>query len=62
MPRKQRFKPSRKPKPIPQAEEPMIERAPNSAQVHNDNVDARAATSSSEASSTVEPDPDRQSR
>jgi hypothetical protein len=26
MPRKQRFKPSRKPKPIPQAEDTMVER------------------------------------
>ena len=62
MPRKQRFKPSRKPKPIQPNEEPMIERAPNSAQVHNDNVDARTSTSSNEDKSTVEPDPDQQSR
>ncbi len=60
MPRKQRFKPSRKPKPITQAEEPMIERAPSSAQAGNENVDAR--TSSNDDRSAVEPDSAQQSR
>jgi hypothetical protein len=40
MPRKQRFKPSRKPKPIP-SEDATIERQPNAAPMRNDDVDLR---------------------
>jgi hypothetical protein len=39
MPRKQRFKPSRKPKPIPQNEEPMSVRQPSSAPTHGGSPD-----------------------
>jgi hypothetical protein len=59
MPRKQRFKPSRKPKPIPQSEEPMNQ---NSAQAHNDSATARPMADTRDDNSTVEPDPDQQSR
>jgi hypothetical protein len=66
MPRKQRFKPSRKPKPTPQTEEAMNGATPQSAQVHNDNVDPRTMSGPRESvrddDSLVEPDPDQQSR
>ncbi|HET9622162.1 MAG TPA: hypothetical protein VFP84_12400 [Kofleriaceae bacterium] len=63
MPRKQRFKPSRKPKPIPQNEEAMNGATP---QAHNDNAASRpmsdAASDKRDDESLVEPDPDQQSR
>jgi hypothetical protein len=62
MPRKQRFKPSRKPKPIPQSEEAMTGATPNSAQAHNDNAPARPMSGTRDDDSSVEPDPDQQSR
>jgi hypothetical protein len=66
MPRKQRFKPSRKPKPIPQNEEAMNGATPNNAQAHNDNVASRpmsdAMNDKRDHDSLVEPDPDQQSR
>ena len=43
MPRKQRFKPSRKPKPNPQTEEAMIGHPVNHASAGNDNVEGRPA-------------------
>lgn len=62
MPRKQRFKPSRKPKPVAQNEEPMIERAPSSAQAQNDSIGSRTSASSNDNRSAGEPDPTQQSR
>jgi hypothetical protein len=41
MPRKQRFKPSRKPKPNPPNEDAMIGHQANGASAHNDNIDMR---------------------
>jgi len=59
MPRKQRFKPSRKPKPSPQSEATTIghdERSPGApATVHNDNV-------RSDEDSGLTPETDRASR
>jgi hypothetical protein len=60
MPRKQRFKPSRKPKPIPQTEAGSIPQS--SGLAHNDNAESRNQTSSRNDDSSVEPDPDQQSR
>jgi hypothetical protein len=62
MPRKQRFKPSRKPKPIPHSEEAMTGAPPNRPQAHNDNATARPMADTHDDDSTVEPDPDQQSR
>lgn len=42
MPRKQRFKPSRKPKPIPQTEDAVIGREVSSAPQAREDVNARA--------------------
>jgi hypothetical protein len=62
MPRKQRFKPSRKPKPIPQSEDAMNGRLPSSAPANDDNVESRTSSPERDQDSTVEPDPDQQSR
>jgi len=62
MPRKQRFKPSRKPKPIPQNEEPMTVRQPSSAQAHGDSPDLPSESSPGNDSSAHEPDTDDRSR
>jgi hypothetical protein len=62
MPRKQRFKPSRKPKPIPHSEEAMNGNSSNQAHVHNDNVASRPMSDARDDDSSVEPDPDRQPR
>jgi hypothetical protein len=43
MPRKQRFKPSRKPKPIPQTEDAVIGREVSSAPQDRGDVNAREA-------------------
>ena len=60
MPRKQRFKPSRKPKPAPN-EEPM-NRQPNGATAHNDNAAAREEPQGREPDPSIEPDTDSPSR
>jgi hypothetical protein len=56
MPRKQRFKPSRKPKPTPPSEEALNGRQTNSARPHNDNVDARESPPAHDKDEMVEPD------
>jgi hypothetical protein len=53
MPRKQRFKPSRKPKPSPQTETAPIGHA-----VHNDNVSPSEAPPRGRDGSSQEPDTD----
>jgi len=62
MPRKQRFKPSRKPKPIPQNEEPMTVRQPSSASAHGEAPHPPGAASPGEDASARAPDPDERSR
>jgi hypothetical protein len=56
MPRKQRFKPSRKPKPTPPTEDALNGRQTNNARAHNDNVDARESPPARDEGSMVEPD------
>jgi hypothetical protein len=58
MPRKQRFKPSRKPKPTPPNDEAQNPRQSSSARPHNDNVDARESPPKRDDDSQVEPDLD----
>jgi hypothetical protein len=58
MPRKQRFKPSRKPKPSPPNEDALNGRQTTSAGSRNDNVDAHPKT---DDDSPIEPDLDHQS-
>jgi hypothetical protein len=61
MPRKQRFKPSRKPKPIPQNEDAVNAQQAGNPQAHDRNADAEsqgAAYGHSESSSD-EPSADR---
>jgi hypothetical protein len=62
MPRKQRFKPSRKPKPIPQSEAAAIghdTRNPSShSGVHNDNVESSGSVRRSDDDSPLMPEPD----
>jgi hypothetical protein len=62
MPRKQRFKPSRKPKPIPQNEEPMTVRQPSSAQEHGDQSGSSMSSDMGRDPSAVEPHTDDRSR
>lgn len=67
MPRKQRFKPSRKPKPIPQNEDALIGRQPSSAPSNNENADnenigVRDTPPVRDGDSLVEPDHGQQSR
>ncbi|HEY0991084.1 MAG TPA: hypothetical protein VGD80_28725 [Kofleriaceae bacterium] len=45
MPRKQRFKPSRKPKPVPSNEDAMMGRQESNSPPHNDNAPARESLS-----------------
>jgi hypothetical protein len=62
MPRKQRFKPSRKPKPTPPTEEALNSHQTSSARPHNDNVDARESPpprDQAERDEEVEPDFDQ---
>lgn len=61
MPRKQRFKPSRKPKPIPN-EETSAERQPSSAPVYNDNADLRESAPTRSDTASDEPDSNPPSR
>jgi hypothetical protein len=61
MPRKQRFKPSRKPKPIPN-EEGSAERQPNAAPAHNDNTDLREPPPVRGEALSDEPDTESPSR
>jgi hypothetical protein len=62
MPRKQRFKPSRKPKPIPQSEDSTLERQSSGAPAHNDNVDMRDAPPMRNDVPMDEPDAEAPSR
>ena len=62
MPRKQRFKPSRKPKPIPQGEDAVIGRQPSSAPAYNDNAGMHETPSSRSDDSMEEPPTDQGSR
>jgi hypothetical protein len=62
MPRKQRFKPSRKPKPTPPNEDALNGRSTSSARPHNDNVDTRESPPARDDGSTAEPDRDQGSR
>jgi hypothetical protein len=67
MPRKQRFKPSRKPKPSPQSEAPAIghdaRATGQGATAHNDNVNATGGPSvMRDETSSQEPDADSPSR
>lgn len=68
MPRKQRFKPSRKPKPIPQNEDALIGRQPSSApsndanNADNDNLGVRDTPPGRDDDSLIEPDNGQQSR
>jgi len=66
MPRKQRFKPSRKPKPSPQSEAATIGhdgRNTSSQVAHNDNVDVTGGSArSSDQDSSREPDANHGSR
>jgi hypothetical protein len=68
MPRKQRFKPSRKPKPIPQNEDALIGRQPSSApsgndnRADNENIGVRDTPDVRGDDSLVEPDSGQQSR
>jgi hypothetical protein len=57
MPRKQRFKPSRKPKPSPQNEAATIGHA-----AHNDNVEATGGASRIRDDDSQEPQTEPQSR
>jgi hypothetical protein len=57
MPRKQRFKPSRKPKPSPQNEAATIGRV-----AHNDNVEASGGQTRLHDDDSQEPQTDPQSR
>jgi hypothetical protein len=61
MPRKQRFKPSRKPKPTPPNEDALNVRQPNSGRPHNDNGDARDSPPAGDEGSTGEPELDQRS-
>jgi hypothetical protein len=61
MPRKQRFKPSRKPKPIQQTEDAVIGRQPSHAPANNDNVGMRDMPPSRDDDS-LEPSTDQGSR
>ena len=56
MPRKQRFKPSRKPKPIVPTEEAPTGRQTNSARPNNDNVDARESPPARDQDEMTEPE------
>jgi hypothetical protein len=56
MPRKQRFKPSRKPKPTPPSEDALTGRPTSNARANNDNVDARDAPPARDEASVAEPD------
>jgi hypothetical protein len=62
MPRKQRFKPSRKPKPIPQAEEAMIGQPTVSNSANNDNVESQALPRDREEGSRGESESEQRSR
>ncbi|HEU4734023.1 MAG TPA: hypothetical protein VFT22_39295 [Kofleriaceae bacterium] len=62
MPRKQRFKPSRKPKPITPIEDAANARTTSTSQPHNDNVAARDAPSMRHEDSMTEPPSDQTSR
>jgi hypothetical protein len=66
MPRKQRFKPSRKPKPSPQSEAATIGhdgRNTSSQVVHNDNVDVTGGSPRmDDEDSGLKPDADQRSR
>ncbi|HET7501029.1 MAG TPA: hypothetical protein VFK02_08505 [Kofleriaceae bacterium] len=63
MPRKQRFKPSRKPKPITPNEDAVNVRTTSSAQPHNDNATARDAPPCiRDDDSMIEPPSDQPSR
>jgi hypothetical protein len=65
MPRKQRFKPSRKPKPIPQAEDTATDRVSSNSgnsQARNDNVDSRPSSASRNTGTASEPDTEPPSR
>ena len=63
MPRKQRFKPSRKPKPIPQSEAAALGHDARSASSHgsayNENVEAGGSIRRTEDDSAREPDTDQ---
>jgi hypothetical protein len=61
MPRKQRFKPSRKPKPTLPNENALNGRQTNSTRPHNDNVDARDSPLARDDDSLVEPELDQRS-
>lgn len=61
MPRKQRFKPSRKPKPNPPSEDAMNGNEP-STRVHNDNVEPDAEPQTHSEAPSTEPDVDPPSR
>jgi hypothetical protein len=61
MPRKQRFKPSRKPKPMPQNED-AVAREASSAPARGGSMDLPDSAPNSNDSSVVEPDPDDRSR
>jgi len=54
MPRKQRFKPSRKPKPIVQSEEAVIGRQGNGATPLNDNAEATTVPRTLDGASAIE--------
>ena len=54
MPRKQRFKPSRKPKPIPTNEHPGLSRQDAGAVAHNENMPGREPVQLPVADSPVE--------
>ena len=61
MPRKQRFKPSRKPKSIPQTED-TPERQSSGAPAYNDNVDMRDTPAGRNEVPRDEPDAESPSR
>ena len=62
MPRKQRFKPSRKPKPIPQSEATAIghdaRNAASHGGAHNDNVETSSSGRRSDEGSALTPETD----
>jgi len=66
MPRKQRFKPSRKPKPTPQSEDALTVRQPDGASAHNsstEDADARDLPPARDSEASLhEPDTDQGSR
>jgi hypothetical protein len=66
MPRKQRFKPSRKPKPTPQNEDALTVRQPDGASAHNsptEDADARDVPQARDSEASLnEPDTDQGSR